>query len=348
MISAVPSPIRKRPPAEVPRRGVLVDTYGRVHTDLRISVTDRCNFRCLYCMPEEGMVWLPREEILTFEEIARVAGVARGLGVDAVRLTGGEPLVRAHLPALVGMIAEIGFPDLSLTTNGIGLPHLARDLFAAGLRRLNVSCDSLRRDRFADMTRRNALAQVLEGMDAAEQAGLSPLKVNVVMMRGVNDDEVLDFASFARRTGRVVRFIEYMPLDAGHTWERPQVVPGEEILERIHEVWPLEPVGTRSEDPSPADRFRFVDGGGEIGVITSVTKAFCGTCNRLRLTADGAIRNCLFATTEWSVRDVMRAGGSDDDVAGVIREAVWRKLPGHGINDPGFLRPARSMSMIGG
>jgi len=331
-----------------PSDGPLVDTHGRVHRDLRISVTDRCNFRCIYCMPEEGMQWLPRSEVLTFEEIARVARVAHGLGVDNVRLTGGEPLVRAQLPVLVRLISEIGFSDLSLTTNGVGLPHLAPALAEAGLKRINVSCDSLRHDRFAEMTRRDSLPEVLDGMTAAELAGLSPLKVNVVLMAGVNDDEVLDFARFARDTNRVVRFIEYMPLDADHQWERPQVVPGEVILEAIGAEWPLEPASSRADDPAPADRYRFADGRGEIGVITSVTRAFCGTCDRLRLTADGAIRNCLFARDELSVRDVMRSGGSDHDIAAVIRAAVWAKLPGHGINDPGFLRPDRSMSLIGG
>jgi cyclic pyranopterin phosphate synthase len=225
---------------------------------------------------------------------------------------------------------------------------LAGELVEAGLRRVNVSCDSLRRDRFEEMTLRDALDDTLAGMEAAEAAGLRPLKVNAVMMAGVNDDEIVDFARFARVTGRIVRFIEYMPLDAGHTWERPQVVPGEEILRRIHAVWPLEPASVRADDPAPADRFRFADGRGEIGVITSVTQAFCGTCNRLRVTADGAVRNCLFAGEEWSLRDVMRAGGSDTDLEMVIRRAVWAKLPGHAINDPSFLRPARSMSLIGG
>jgi cyclic pyranopterin phosphate synthase len=297
-------------------------------------------------MPED-LPWLPREEVLSFEEIERVARVAGDLGVTAVRLTGGEPLVRARLPVLVGKLGALGFDDLSMTTNGLGLPHLATDLAGAGLRRVNISCDSLRPDRFEAITRRNALGQVLEAMDVAEHAGLTPLKVNVVLMRGVNDDEILDFADFARSTGRVVRFIEYMPLDAGHHWERPDVVPGEEILRQVHAVWPLEPVAV-DNDPAPAQRWRFVDGSGEIGVITSVTQAFCGTCNRLRLTADGAVRNCLFAVQEWSARDVMRSGGSDDDLALLLRQAVWGKLPGHGINEPDFLRPARSMSMIGG
>src|SRR5437588_4129792 len=348
MSTPVGFPTRKPANTPAPTDGGLVDGYGRLHTDLRISVTDRCNLRCVYCMPEGDMAWLPREEILTFEELERVARVARDLGVTAVRLTGGEPLVRAHLPVLVGKLAALDFEDLSMTTNGLGLPHLARDLAGAGLRRVNISCDSLVPERFAAITRRDALAQVLEAMDAAEAAGLVPLKVNVVLMRGVNDDEVVDFAGFARATGRIVRFIEYMPLDADHHWQRPDVVPGEEILERVHAVWPLEPVPGNGIDPAPARRWRFSDGAGEIGVITSVTEAFCGTCNRLRLTADGAIRNCLFAVQEWSARDLMRSGDSDDDLARLLRGAVWGKLPGHGINQPDFLRPARSMSMIGG
>jgi len=326
----------------------LVDTFGRVHTDLRISVTDRCNFRCAYCMPAEDMTWLPREEILSYEEIERVARVLGGLGVSAVRLTGGEPLVRADLSVLVGKLAAIGFDDISLTTNGVGLPHLAGPLAGAGLQRVNVSCDSLKRERFASITRRDALDAVFAGMSAAEAAGLAPVKVNVVLMRGVNDDEVLDFAAFARETGRPVRFIEYMPLDAAHAWERPDVVPAQEIVERIDAVFPLEPVGTRDDDPAPADRYRFADGSGEIGVIASVTDAFCGTCNRLRLTADGALRNCLFTTREWSVRDLLRSGASDTDLEALCRQVVWAKAAGHGIDTPGFAPPARSMSQIGG
>jgi len=341
-------PTRNRAPSPAPADGPLVDTFGRAHTDLRISVTDRCNFRCSYCMPAEDMTWLPREGILSYEEIERVARVLRGLGVTAVRLTGGEPLVRADLAVLVAKLAALGFDDLSLTTNGVGLPHLAGALATAGLRRVNVSCDSLDRDRFASITRRDALPAVLEGMDAAEAAGLSPVKVNVVLMRGVNDDEVVDFAAFARQTSRPVRFIEYMPLDAAHAWERPDVVPGREIVDRISSVFPLVPVGSRDDDPAPADRFRFADGRGEIGVIASVTDAFCGTCNRLRLTADGALRNCLFATREWSARELLRAGGSDADLEALCRQVVWAKAAGHGIDDPGFTPPARSMSQIGG
>ena len=277
--------------------------------------------------------------------MARVLG---GLGVSAVRLTGGEPLVRADLSVLVGKLAAIGFDDISLTTNGVGLPHLAGPLAGAGLQRVNVSCDSLKRERFASITRRDAFDAVFAGMSAAEAAGLAPVKVNVVLMRGVNDDEVLDFAAFARETGRPVRFIEYMPLDAAHAWERPDVVPAHEIVERIDAVFPLEAVGSRDDDPAPADRYRFADGSGEIGVIASVTDAFCGTCNRLRLTADGALRNCLFTTREWSVRDLLRSGASDTDLEALCRQVVWAKAAGHGIDTPGFAPPARSMSQIGG
>ena len=331
----------------MPTDGPLVDRYGRVHDDLRLSVTDRCNLRCIYCMPDEGMTFLPRAEILSFEEIVRVAAVARGLGVRSVRLTGGEPLVRRGLRDLVAGIADLGFDDVALTTNGILLAPVAKDLAAAGLRRVNVSCDSLRPDRFETIRRRGELDVVLGAMAAAEAAGLTPVKVNVVLLRGRNDDEILDFAAFARDTGRVVRFIEYMPLDAQGAWDRDQLVPGREVVERIERVWPLVPV-RQPTDPAPADRYRFADEIGEIGVISTVTEPFCGTCNRLRLTSDGAIRNCLFSDAEHSVREVLRSGGGDEDVAMLLRRAVWGKLPGHGINEPGFLRPRRSMSMIGG
>lgn len=334
-------------PAEMPTEGPLVDRYGRVHDDLRVSVTDRCNLRCVYCMPDHGMTFRPREEILTFEELARVAAVARHLGVRSVRLTGGEPLVRRGICDLVRRIAALGFDDIAMTTNGLLLDTLARPLAESGLRRVNVSCDSLRPERFAAIRRRGELAPVLGAMDAAEAAGLVPVKVNVVLLRGRNDEEILDFAAFARTTGRVVRFIEYMPLDADGAWDRTQLVPGAEVLRTVSARWPLEPVREAS-DPAPAQRYRFADGRGEIGVISSVTEPFCGTCNRLRLTADGAVRNCLFSDVEQPVRQLLRSGGEDDAIALALRRAVWGKLPGHGINDPGFLRPARSMSMIGG
>ncbi len=332
---------------EMPTEGPLVDRFGRVHDDLRLSVTDRCNLRCVYCMSSEGMTFLPRSEVLTLDEIVRVAGVARSLGVSSVRLTGGEPLVRHGICDLVGRIAALGFEDVALTTNGVLLAPMVEALAAAGLRRVNVSCDSLRPQRFAAIRRRGQLDVVLDAMDAAEASGLVPLKVNVVLLRGRNDDEILDFAAFARETGRVVRFIEYMPLDAEGAWDRAQLVPGREVVERVGEVFPLEAVRSAG-DSAPADRYRFSDGTGEIGVIATVTEPFCATCNRLRLTADGAVRNCLFSDAEHPVRDLVRTGGSDEDIAVLLRRAVWGKLPGHGINEPGFLRPRRSMSMIGG
>jgi GTP 3',8-cyclase len=330
----------------VPTGGPVVDRYGRAHTDLRVSITDRCNLRCVYCLPEEGVPFKPREEVLTFEEIVRVAGVARALGVTSLRLTGGEPLVRRGVVGLVRQLAGLGFDDLALTTNGTALAPMAQALAGAGLSRVNISCDSLRPDRFAQVRRRGHLATTLASMDAAEAAGLRPVKVNVVLMAGVNDDEILDFALFARQYGRPVRFIEYMPLDGEGHWQRQNVVPSAKVLEVIHERWPLEAVATSG--PAPAERYRFCDGTGEVGVVASVTRPFCGSCNRLRLTADGALRNCLFSDDELSVRDVMRSGGNDEDIAKLIRLSVWAKLPGHGINEPGFLRPARSMSMIGG
>jgi len=344
------APRRRSGPVDtdgMPLSGPLVDRYGRVHDDLRLSVTDRCNLRCVYCMPLEGMTFLPRSEVLSFEEIVRVATVARDVGVTAVRITGGEPLVRRGICDLVRRVAAVGFSDVSLTTNGILLPPIAEALAAGGLRRVNVSCDSLRKERFGAVRRRGTLADVLAAMDAAEAAGLRPLKVNVVLLRGRNDDEILDFAAFARDTGRVVRFIEYMPLDAEGAWDRSQLVPGHEVYETVHGRWPLVAV-QEAGSPAPATRYRFADGKGEIGLISSVTEPFCGTCNRLRLTADGGIRNCLFSDAEHPVRDLLRAGGTDGDVAMLLRRAVWGKLPGHGINEPGFLRPRRSMSMIGG
>ncbi|HEX3566540.1 MAG TPA: GTP 3',8-cyclase MoaA [Acidimicrobiales bacterium] len=352
-IAPVPVSIRSRPdgPAmvEMPLEGPLVDRFGRMHRDLRLSVTDRCNFRCVHCLPEEGVTFLPRSEILGFDEIVRAAAVARRLGITSVRITGGEPLVRHGVPDLVARLATLGFDDLSLTTNGSELARLAPSLAAAGLHRVNVSCDSLAPERFARIRRRGQLAPVLAAMDAAESAGLDPVKVNVVPIAGVNDDEIESFAQFARTTGRIVRFIEFMPLDGDGAWRRDQVVPADEILARIHARWPLEVQTALGADRSaPAERYRFTDGGGEIGVIASVTRPFCGTCDRLRLTADGSLRNCLFAHQELSVRDLLRGGGSDEDIARLFRRAVWAKYPGHGINDPTFLRPARSMSMIGG
>ncbi len=349
----VPVVIRPRPDRSVvdamPTTGPLIDRFGRIHRDLRISVTDRCNLRCVHCLPDEDVRFLPRGELLDYRELTRVAEIAHRLGVVSVRVTGGEPLIRRGISKLVASLSALGFEDVSLTTNGTELARLAPELVAAGLHRVNVSCDSLQADRFARIRRRGELSPVLASMDAAESAGLSPVKVNVVPIVGVNDDEVESFAEFARSTGRPVRFIEFMPLDADGAWRRDLVVPADEIVARIHARWPLEAMPASGLDASqPAERYRFVDGNGEIGVIASVTRPFCGTCDRLRVTADGSLRNCLFAHDELSVRKVLREGGTEDDLALMIRRAIWAKLPGHGINDPTFLRPERSMSMIGG
>ncbi len=331
----------------------LVDGFGRTVRDLRISVTDRCNFRCFYCMPEEGMEWLPKEQILTFEEIERIARVAvEGFGFDGIRLTGGEPTVRAHLPVLVEKLAHLrvggsGDPvDLAMTTNGVTLPLLAAGLRAAGLRRLNISCDSLRPDRFREITRRDALDKVLEGIDAALEAGFSPVKLNVVLVRGVNDDEIVDLAAFGRQRGVVVRFIEFMPLDASGDWGSRRVVPAEEVVAAVDAVYPLRPVAVRGDQP--AERFVYADGGGEIGVIPSVTRPFCASCDRVRLTAEGQLRNCLFAVRETDLRAILRSGGTDEDLAAAMEADVARKWAGHSIGQVHFIKPARSMSQIGG
>jgi cyclic pyranopterin phosphate synthase len=332
---------------EMPSGGPLIDPYGRVHTDLRISVTDRCNLRCTYCMTDDAMTFLPSGELLEVEEIVRLATVAKRLGVTSVRLTGGEPLVRKEIVGIVAALSAIGFDDLSMTTNGTSLARMALPLADAGLVRVNISCDSLRPEIFAGIRRRASLGPVLEAMGVAESAGLGPVKVNVVLVPGKNDGEILDFARLARETGRIVRFIEFMPLDAAGRWRQDLVVSGRRVLDEIGAVYPLEAVGDPN-DPAPASRYRFTDGHGEIGVISSVTEPFCGTCNRLRLMADGAIRNCLFSDDELSLRDALRSGGDDAQIERIFRQSVWGKLPGHGINDPGFLRPARSMSRIGG
>ncbi|HEX2048593.1 MAG TPA: GTP 3',8-cyclase MoaA [Acidimicrobiales bacterium] len=324
----------------------LVDPHGRTVRDLRISVTDRCNLRCRYCMPAEGMDWLPRHDLLTYEEIERVARVCvERFGFDGIRITGGEPTVRAHLPVLVEKLAALG-TDLSLTTNGVTLRLLAADLRAAGLRRINISLDSLRPETFFGITRRHALGQVLDGMDAALEADLSPVKVNCVLIRGVNDDEIVDFARLGRERGVTVRFIEFMPLDADDGWAPGTVVPAAEVVAAIDAVYPLEPVDGRGS--APAERFRYRDGKGEVGVIASVTQSFCGSCDRVRLTAEGMFRNCLFAVRETDLRAILRGGGSDDDLAAAIAADVGGKWAGHSIGRVTFIRPARSMSQIGG
>jgi len=323
----------------------LVDGHGRVHRDLRISITDRCNLRCTYCMPEEGMRWQPRHELLTFEEIERLATVlVDRLGIDAIRLTGGEPTLRAHLPVLVERLAPLG-TDLSISTNATTLERLAGDLARAGLRRVNISLDSLRPDRFFELTRRHELDKVLAGIDAALAAGLTPVKLNVVAMRGVNDDEVVDLAAFGRAKGITVRFIEFMPLDASGAWEQTSVVSADEIVGAIDAVFPLEVVPRSS---APATVWRYRDGSGEIGVIPSVTQPFCGDCDRIRLTADGKLRTCLFATEETDLRALLRGGAGDEAIADVVAAAVGEKGPGHLIGQPTFIRPRRSMSQIGG
>jgi cyclic pyranopterin phosphate synthase len=329
----------------------LVDSYGRVHRDLRISVTDRCNFRCTYCMPAEGMDWLPRSQVLTFEEVERIARVCvEQFGVDSIRLTGGEPTVRAHLPVLVRKVAALrtgdGRPvDVALTTNGATLRSVAPALRRAGLRRVNVSLDTLRPDRFLELTRRDELDHVLEGIDAAVAAGLDPVKVNVVVMQGVNDDEIVDLAEFGRERGVTVRFIEWMPLDADQHWRADAVVSQAEIVAAIDAVHPLDPVARGHQ---PAERFVYRDGAGEVGVIPSVTRPFCDTCDRIRLTAEGQLRSCLFAVDEVDLRALVRGGAGDDELADAVRRCVAGKWAGHMIGQVTFVRPRRSMSQIGG
>jgi cyclic pyranopterin phosphate synthase len=326
----------------------LIDPFDRVVRDLRISITDRCNFRCTYCMPEEGMDWLPRNEILSFEELERIARICvERFGFTGIRLTGGEPTVRAHLPVLVAKLAALG-TDLAMTTNGATLGLMAGDLKRAGLRRVNVSLDSLQRERFLALTKRDRLDEVLAGIDAAIATGFDPVKVNVVLMRGVNDDEILDFAAFGREKGIGIRFIEWMPLDAQGAWNNETVVTYDEIVQRIGAAYPIEPVPGRGSQP--AERFRYLDGGNgsEIGVIASVTRSFCGDCDRVRLTAEGQFRNCLFAVNETDLRALLRSGATDDELADAIKADVGQKWAGHAIGQVTFIKPPRSMSQIGG
>jgi cyclic pyranopterin phosphate synthase len=326
----------------------LRDGHGRLISDLRVSVTDRCNFRCQYCMPAEGLPWLDRAEILRFEEIERSVRLLVGMGITDVRLTGGEPLVRRELPKLIALLSQIdGLEDLSLTTNGYLLEPMVDDLVAAGLRRINVSLDSLSRDRFFEITRRDSLPQVLAGIEALERhPELGPIKVNCVAMRGFTEDEVLPFARFARRKPYQVRFIEFMPLDADHAWSEDRVLTGKEIRQMIHAVYPLEPVSRESH--ATARRYRFRDGKGEIGFISPVSEPFCADCNRIRLTADGKLRTCLFSIHETDLRDQLRSGCDDEEIRMIIRDAVWRKELKHHVSEPGFRQPPRSMSRIGG
>jgi cyclic pyranopterin phosphate synthase len=325
----------------------LIDGFGRAIGNLRISVTDRCNLRCVYCMPAQPE-WMPQPEILTFEEIERLVRVAVSLGIRDFRLTGGEPTARKELPELIRRLAALpGVRDLAMTTNGILLKQLAPRLRAAGLHRLNISLDTLQGEKFIHLARRDGFLRTWEGIEAADRAGFRPLKINMVVLRGVNDDEIVDFAAMSRTRPWQIRFIEFMPLDGDDGWTRDQVVPAKEILGRIHERWPLD-FDSGGPLSNPARVYRFKDGQGDIGVIASVTEPFCGACDRLRVTPDGKLRTCLFSTWETDLKGPMRAGASDLDVAALIRSAVEKKEAGHGINDERFVKPARAMYAIGG
>ncbi len=326
----------------------LVDSFGRAIVNLRISVTDRCNLRCAYCIPEEEIAWLPRAEVLSFEEIERFVRVVAPLGIRKLRLTGGEPLLRKDLPELVRRLVGVpGIADVGMTTNGIGLARLARPLREAGLRRLNVSLDTIDREVFRKLTRRDALEDVLAGLAAAAGAGFHPIKVNAVVQRGLNEHEIVPLARLARDAGFILRFIEYMPIGMGDGWTKSQVVTNSEILEALRVIAPLEPVG-EPDGTGPASRWRFVDGKGEIGLIGSVTEPFCDHCNRIRITADGKLRTCLFSIVEHDVRGLLRGGSDDAAIADLVVRAVAEKEPGHKIGRSDFVKPARTMSRIGG
>ena len=328
----------------------LIDRHGRVHRDLRISLTDRCSLRCTYCMPADGVPWLKGPTLLTTDEIVRLVRIAVDLGVREVRLTGGEPLLRPDVLEVVRALSDIrsenGPLDLSLTTNGLRLPSMAAPLRDAGLNRVNISLDTLQRARFIELTRRDRLADTLAGIEAARAVGFAPIKLNALIMRGVNDDEIVDLVDFAVQRGLQMRFIEHMPLDGGHTWRREEMVTAEEVLAAITERFDVEPLG--HDGSAPAETFRVVGTDATVGVIASVTRAFCDRCDRVRLTADGQFRNCLFATTESDLRTLMRDGADDARLAEAMIACVAAKKPGHGIDDPSFVQPARPMSAIGG
>jgi len=326
----------------------LVDGHGRRIADLRLSVTDRCNFRCQYCMPAEGLPWLEREEILRFEEIERLARILAAIGVRKLRVTGGEPLVRRDLPALIAMLRRVeGVEEIALTTNGYLLDRQAEALVAAGVDRFNVSVDSLQRDRFYELTRRDALPRVLAGLEQLSRfPAVAPIKVNAVAMRGFTEAEALPFARFAREHPYEVRFIEFMPLDADRAWSEERVLRGEEIRAAIEAEHPLEPL---PRDPHSTSRvYRFADGAGTIGFVNPVSEPFCAECNRIRLTAEGRLRTCLFSLGETDLREPLRDGAGDAEIARILREAVWRKELKHRVSEPGFVQPARTMSAIGG
>jgi cyclic pyranopterin phosphate synthase len=330
-------------------RAGLADRFGRVARDLRVSVTDRCNLRCTYCMPAEGLPWMPKAEMLTDAEMLRLIGLFVRDGVTQVRLTGGEPLLRRSLVDLVAGIAALEpRPRIAMTTNGVGLERIAFDLKRAGLDRVNVSLDTVDAETFTHLTRRDRLADVEAGLKAAADAGLTPVKVNAVAMRGVNDDSVADVLAWCLERGYELRFIEQMPLDAQHAWDRGDMVTADEIRARLSERWELTPLPAEDRGSAPAERF-LVDGGPEtVGIIASVSAPFCAACDRTRLTADGQVRNCLFSNTETDLRTPMREGASDDELLGLMRGEMWRKRRGHGIGDPDFVQPERPMSAIGG
>jgi cyclic pyranopterin phosphate synthase len=327
----------------------LVDAFGREHTNLRISVTDRCNIRCFYCMPAENVQFMDRKDLLTFEEIERFTRICVGLGVNKVRLTGGEPLVRRDLHKLVALIAAIdGIEDIGITTNGILLAEQAQGLWDAGLRRINVSLDALDPVKFKEITRREGYEKVIEGIRAAQRVGFDPVKINAVAVRGMTEDEVVPFGHFARETGCEIRFIEFMPLDADNAWEREKVLFAHEIIERLSaEIQPLLPLPDQNPH-APATEFMFADGIGRIGFIASVSQPFCQQCDRFRLTADGKIRNCLFSLEETDVRGLLRGGASDAEIVSAIKECVAAKWEGHQINTARFIQPKRAMYSIGG
>ena len=332
----------------IPQADRLIDKFGRIHNNLRISVTDRCNIRCVYCMPEV-VDFLPRQELLTFEEIERFVRVATTLGIDKIRLTGGEPLVRRGLPTLVEKLAALpGIVDVGLTTNGILLAPMAKALWDAGLRRINVSLDTMDPAKFLELTRRTGFEQVIEGILAAREAGFDPVKVNAVAIKGMSEADVVPLGRFAREHGLELRFIEYMPLDAGNLWERGKVLFAAEILDLLAEgIGPLSPAP--DQDPrAPAVDYDYDDGGGRVGLIASVSRPFCMSCNRVRLTADGKLRNCLFALDETDIRALMRGGRPDSEIAGALRESVAGKWEGHQINTARFIKPERLMHSIGG
>ena len=333
--------------AEAPATGPLLDTFGRIHNNLRISVTDRCNLRCSYCMPEE-VTFLGKHELLSFEEITRFVEIAAPLGINKLRLTGGEPLLRRELPRLVEMLSRIsGIDDISLTTNGLLLAQQAPALYDAGLRRINISLDALDPARFRELTRRDGLDQVLDGIQAARRAGFGPIKINAVSIRGVTEHEVVPLANYARANDLEMRFIEYMPIGAD-AWERSKVFFAHEILDILeHHVAPLVPV--EDYDPrAPAMEFRYLDGKGRVGIIASISRPFCLSCNRVRLTAEGKLRNCLFALDEVDLKPLLRRGAAAEEVAALVRGNVWAKWEGHEINTARFVKPQRTMHSIGG